>query len=794
VKTPRELVAGVKVNYHNDLRSPFGTIGLFKVPNQSKNQTTESRVQLGIVVGRDLQVRGSVKVFLVDSKQVVNRNHFQQIKASDSLIITINEFADKDLQLQSNDVIDLDYELKDIQEDDIEEDTNKIVIERDEDSLLDDINGDSSNKTASYNVDDPVIIENIITNNNNNNNNNNNHSIHNNNNINTSHDSNSNNVDAHVEEKVIEETLVKEPSRYSFRDRTSISKPSRFSNAAQCIAMNLSVKQALKKHGTGAREAIAAEFRQLNTRKVWRAIHSSKSASDSKHKKIIPSSMFIKEKFDARGIFDKLKARFCAGGHRVETELYSMNETASPTIAFESLLLVLSIAAFEGRDAEAIDFPGAYLYATLKDKQLMRIGSDLADIAVEVNPSLKKYLQQDKSLLVELDKALYGLPESAKLWFDHLCKFLISIGYSRSTSDPCLFNKEKYNEKSTLCIHVDDILHTFTGYKLQRELSNHLKKQFINETKVQESKNGIISYLGMAISFNKQSRSISCTMPGYIKDILNMFDDENNDMYEAVMKLPVSPNIWKGNASTPANSKLFEINPDALKIDKSIYLSIIMKIMYLSNRTRHDLKLALSFLATRAKDPTIEDIIKLARVIRYIRSSIDLPLTFQPDELRLYAFVDASYAVHPDAKGHTGIIISMGINGGPIYTKSTKQKLVSRSSTESELIALTECVSHIIWMRSTMESLGLKQHAATIIYEDNTSTIHMANSGKGGKTGNTRHINVRFFFCKENIDNGEIEVRYISTEEQRADLLTKPLQGSLFLRHRSTLLNHAPVN
>ena len=283
--------------------------------------------------------------------------------------------------------------------------------------------------------------------------------------------------------------------------------------------MNLSVKQALKKHGVNAREAIAAEFQQLNSRKVWRAIHSSKSASHSKHKKILPCSMFLKEKFNAHGVFEKLKARLVAGGHRTETSLYSSSETSSPTVAFETLMLVLSIAAFEERDAEAIDFPGAYLYAILKEKQLMKIGPELADIAIHVNPELEKYQQQDRSILVEIDKALYGLPESAKLWFDHLSKFLISIGYVQSTSDPCLFNKEKYGDKSTLCIHVDDVLHTYTGKRLRSELSRHLKKEF-KELKIQDTKDGNISYLGMVLSFSKQKRSISLSMPAYTKEII----------------------------------------------------------------------------------------------------------------------------------------------------------------------------------------------------------------------------------------------------------------------------------
>ena len=798
VKTPRELVVGVKVNYKHDLRAPFGTVGLFKVPNQSGAQATESRVQVGIVVGRDLNTRGSVKVYLVESGQVVNRNHFQQIKATDGLIKAMNENADKDLKIQSEEIIEVDYDLttNGIQREQVEvaqQESNEDL--RVEETILPTHTSASSvtdNSLVEVTAEEAIDNYPIATGNDG-----------------AIQPSPEQEVTAVEEETSNPETIPEtnaiatttenttasqdtppeETTRYSLRDRSAITKPSRFQ--AQYTALNLSVKQALKLHGKEAKKAIAAEFKQLIDRKVWKALRSSKSAEHSRHKRILPCSMFVKEKFDAQGIFEKLKARLVAGGHRVETELYSIGEKASPTISFEVFMIVLNIAAYEKRNAEAIDFPGAYLNAVLKDKQLMRISSTLADIAVEVDRDLNDYRQSDGSLLVEIHKALYGLPESAKLWYDHLKDTLLKLGYRNSEVEPCLFNKERYGEKSTLCIHVDDVMHTYSGTRLRSELMTVLKNTY-SELKIKESKDGCISYLGMLIEFNHRHGSVSLSMPAYIKEILCMFDIVDGEEGKSGVFKNLPSSLWKGKAATPASSTLFDIDPSSKEVDKTEYASVVMKVMYLANRVRPDLKLSLGFLATRAKDPREEDIIKLARVIKYIRATENLLLTLRPDELRLYGYVDASYAIHQDAKGHTGIVISMSRMGGPIYAKSIKQKLVSRSSTESELIGLTECVGLVLWLRNVMASLNYSQ-PATIVFEDNQSTITMAKLGRGGKTGNSKHIDVRFFFAKQHIDKGEIEVQHIATEDQVADVLTKPLQGNLFRKHRNSLLNQPSI-
>ena len=172
----------------------------------------------------------------------------------------------------------------------------------------------------------------------------------------------------------------------------------------------------------------------------------------------------------------------------------------------------------------------------------------------------------------------------------------------------------------------------------------------------------------------------------------------------------------------------------------------------------------------------------------YLNGEPNLGIQLQCDEdIQVHAYVDASFGVHCDGKSHTGGTISLG--GGPTFVKSAKQRLVSKSSTEAELIGLSDMLSNIIWHREFLEHQGYVMRAAEV-YEDNTSAISLAEKGHS-TSERTRHVNVRYFFIKDRMEKGEIKINYLPTSEMIADILTKPLQGELFRKLRDKLLNCA---
>jgi hypothetical protein len=151
-------------------------------------------------------------------------------------------------------------------------------------------------------------------------------------------------------------------------------------------------------------------------------------------------------------------------------------------------------------------------------------------------------------------------------------------------------------------------------------------------------------------------------------------------------------------------------------------------------------------------------------------------MVFNNSALVLKVYADASFNIHMDGKSQTGIIVTLGDT--PIYFCSRKQSIVTRSSTEAELVALDDAVRKIIEIRMLLENIGFKQEKPTVIYQDNKSTILIATSET--TSNKLKHVNNRYFFVREKIAEGIITLEYLPTERMLADGLTKPLQGQAF--------------
>ena len=130
---------------------------------------------------------------------------------------------------------------------------------------------------------------------------------------------------------------------------------------------------------------------------------------------------------------------------------------------------------------------------------------------------------------------------------------------------------------------------------------------------------------------------------------------------------------------------------------------------------------------------------------------------------------------------------ALGQGNAPIVAKSTKQKLNTRSSTESELVALDDTLLHLLWLIQVICFLGYPQ-SPVYVYQDNKSTMTVCNTGNS-KSAKLKHMAIRWHFIHSKITTKVIELVYISTQEMVADILTKPLTGQDFARLRDLLLN-----
>ena len=527
--------------------------------------------------------------------------------------------------------------------------------------------------------------------------------------------------------------------------------------------LNISVNQALRTRGKDAEKVIQKELSQMIEKKVWTPVQVQKLSGEEKAR-IIRSSMFLKEKFLASGEFEKLKARLVAGGDQQDKTLYG--DLSAPTVGTSSVFTLLCIAAHEGRKVTIIDISGAYLNADMNRGLAvhMRLDKNMTGMMVKLSPLYSKYVDNRGCVVVKLDKALYGCVESAALWYENLRESLLVLGYTPNPIDMCVFNKRNVKGvQCTIAVHVDDLMITSTDTDMIESLSKGLVERYGDITR----KDGpTVNYLGMV--FDLTSPGVAkVSMTGYVEDMLK------------------EVGTTKG-ARTPATEGLFDVKPEAdiaSEAQRMTFHRHVAKMLYLAKRARPDCLTAVAFLATRVTKCSVDDLVKLDRLMRYLWATRDRGIVFAPGSkgIDVSVLIDAAYGVHPDGRSHTGSCIVVG-DKGAVHCKSSKQQIVTKSSTEAELVALSDSANQALHVRNFIIEQGHPCGPVTI-YQDNMSCMALISRGRSAAE-RTRHISIRYFWLKERVDAGEAKVKHLGTKNMYANMLTKPLQGAQFKAER----------
>ena len=527
--------------------------------------------------------------------------------------------------------------------------------------------------------------------------------------------------------------------------------------------LNITVNEALRTRGRDAETVIQKELNQMIEKKVWTPVQVRKLSGEEKSR-IIRSSMFLKEEFLASGEFEKLKARLVAGGDQQDKTLY--DDLSAPTLGTSSVFTLLCIAAHEGRKVTVVDISGAYLSAEMNTGLTvhMRLDKNMTSIMVKLPPGYSKYVDNRGCVVVRLDKALYGCVESAALWYENLRQSLHLLGYKPNPIDMCVFNKRNARGiQCTVAVHVDDLMITSTDSDMIESLSKGLNQRYGDITR---NDGPIVNYLGMVFDLSLPGIA-KVSMTGYVEDMLK------------------EVGTTKG-ARTPATEGLFDVRPDAdmaIEGQRMIFHRHVAKMLYLAKRARPDCLTAVAFLATRVTKCTVDDLAKLDRLMRYVWATRERGLVFAPGSkgLVVSVLIDAAFGVRPDGRSHTGSCVVVG-DSGAVHCKSAKQQIVTKSSTEAELVALSDSANQALHVRNFIIGQGHSCGPVTI-YQDNMSCMALINRGRSAAE-RTRHISIRYFWLKERIDMGEAKVKHLGTKEMYANMLTKPLQGAQFKAER----------
>ncbi len=354
--------------------------------------------------------------------------------------------------------------------------------------------------------------------------------------------------------------------------------------------------------------------------------------------------------------------------------------------------------------------------------------------------------------------------ESGREWFLNLSSALLSFGYVSLPSDPCCFILHKDGCHSIIGLHVDDIIHVTNSSTLREDLLRSLSQHYGNLTIHRDCD----QFLGVNIV---RSSTVHLHQNAFIQDLLTRED------------------VTITHADTPSRSDFFITSHSPL-LDvsaRSVFVSVTMSLMYLALNTRPDILKEVTFLSSRCSCATVLDFTKLERVLSYLHDHAISTIYFRSraadEPWTIDAYSDASHLMYGDTTGNTGIMIFLDLPSSPIVSAARKQRLVTRSTAEAELLAMDDTCTYLVWLKNLLVDLGLlSANYCPILHTDNSAAIQLLQNGIGFKR--CKHFLNKYYFIRQCIADGSVTVKFCPTADMRADLYTKtfPVPRFNFLR------------
>ena len=361
----------------------------------------------------------------------------------------------------------------------------------------------------------------------------------------------------------------------------------------------------------------------------------------------------------------------------------------------------VAVDSFEERDVMTCDIPNAFIQAEMPEiwdgekRIMMKIQGILVDMLVDLNPNLYGpkvvYENGKKVIYVWVLRAIYGMLEAALLWYKKFRKQLEENGFKFNPYDPCVANKDVVGSQQTIIFHVDDLKSSHKNSKVNDEFIQWLNNKYGEHGEVTSTRGKHQEYLGMTLNFEEKG-AVKIEMAKYVEEMLKSFPIQFSD---------------KQVAYTPAGDRMFDQGTGKTLEDKrkEVFHTTVAKGLFLAKRGRPDIQATIALLCTRVQAPNEADWNKLICLMKYLNGTKDKCLRIKADSISIIKwYVDASFAVHPDFKSQSGAVMTMG--KGAVQSISRKQKLNTRSSTESELVGVDDVATMILWTKLFLEAQG----------------------------------------------------------------------------------------
>ena len=485
-------------------------------------------------------------------------------------------------------------------------------------------------------------------------------------------------------------------------------------------------------------KAMEAEMENLKSKHTWDLVKPPPDAN-------IMDSMWVYDiKWDGEGNRIKDKARLVGKGYTQRLGI-DYNETWAAVTRLESVRMTAAIAAEMDLKLWRIDFVGAYLNSETKEDIYMRQPEGF------IEPGYDDYA-------AKLLHTIYGTMQGGHDWYETLSGTYNDLGYTTSRADPCVRFKKEGDNYTLTDTYTDD---TFGASNNDEEV----KKRIEEIGKVWEIKDvGETEYfLGMRVQQDLDAGTVRLTQRPYWEHVMSRFDLA----HVPPRNTPLSTDTVLDSNMSPKTDSEKEAMAD------KPYRSILGTVMWGQLATRPDLSFAVSLLARFQANPGLEHWKALMHVIGYIKNTMDHGLTYTRGAgLSPQAYVDSDYGGCLDTRRSTsGYVFLMA--GGPVAWSSKRQATVALSTVEAEYVAMSRCTQQMVWMQSWLSEVEIDHHLPGVIKGDNRGAIALTKNTKNH--GKVKHIDIRHHYIRELVRSEAIAFEQVTSDNNLADLFTKPL-------------------
>ena len=552
-------------------------------------------------------------------------------------------------------------------------------------------------------------------------------------------------------------TGKEEASTYKLRDRSTINRVDRYGIPVAFIAdvdevtydeamgliadiQYISFEEAMQSSNAKEwREAVQEEIQALEANKTW--ILTTLPPGMRK----LRTKWVFSIKTDLEKGSTKYKARLVAKGCS-QREGIDYEETFAPVVRYDSIRALLAVAPVKNLEIMKFDVKTAFLYGDID-----------REIYLEQPEGFKN--KEKPNLVFKLLRSLYGLKQAPRCWNRKFRKFLKKFNFKNVESDHCVSIGEVNGVLVYIVLYVDDGLVISVCLKIAIKIVlQYLRENFqITEGTPNE-------FIGMEIKRDRVKGELKVSQPYYIDKIIKKFGMSDAN--------PVSTPVEPGTRLSKVSAH------ECLSYNHLPYREAVGSLLFLSRVCRPDIEYTVNYMSQFFNSYGKEHWNAVKYLIRYLIGTRDHGIVFgnSGSSIDIQGYSDSDYAGCIETRrSRSGFVFLL--NEGPISWSSQRQSVVAVSTTEAEYVALHHCTKETIWLCQMMSALKFYE-GCILSFADNQSAIKLAKNAEFHKR--TKHIDISYHFTRHAVRRKQIEIKYVKSSENVADILTKPLNKKIF--------------